>query len=236
MQISRFDFRSLRAEEAVPPRVAEEIPEQETVETEPPAPVFSQDDLAAADMTGYDRGFTEGFQAAKTQARNEDVLREEQMVATLQSLCGLMQQAAQEQRDFLGNQQETLAQLALAIARKIAGDACQQYPLTEIERMVQECLLMQYGETKIIVTVHASLVTPLRRRIDDMVQSMNFAGEVVVQGESAIGAQDCRIEWAQGKAERNTEKIWQEIARILAQRTPAQGEASNSGGRVYLAN
>ena len=61
-----------------------------------------------------------------------------------------------------------------------------------------------------------------------------FEGKLVYLGDDTMGASDVRLEWADGGAERNCERQWEEIdaliARALQSNTTAPEKSGNSPG------
>ena len=45
--------------------------------------------------------------------------------------------------------------------------------------------------------------------------SAGFRGKVVLLADDGLGASDCRLEWADGGAERKLERIWNEVEELV---------------------
>ncbi|NIR46314.1 MAG: flagellar assembly protein FliH, partial [Gemmatimonadetes bacterium] len=122
--------------------------------------------------------------------------------------------------------QEAAARLALTIARKVLPELSRQNALTEIEGLVRECLTELQDEPRVVVRVHDAMLDPLRQRLDRVTSATGYTGKVVLLTSQTLDEIDCRVEWADGGAERNTEGLWQEIDRVIERTLKAGGMAS----------
>lgn len=96
-------------------------------------------------------------------------------------------------------------ELAVAVARKLAGASLDAFPLKEIEEVVTDCLHKLHREPRLVIRVAAGLSDELQAEIHGLADRHGFSGRVVVLPEPAIKGADCRIEWAGGGLERNLE-------------------------------
>ena len=60
-----------------------------------------------------------------------------------------------------------------------------------------------------------ALIDSLQSNIDRIAASCGFTGKVALFGDPAMAATDCRVEWADGGAERSFEATWQEIENAI---------------------
>ncbi len=106
---------------------------------------------------------------------------------------------------------EESAELALTVARRIAGAALDAFPLKEVEGLVADCLNKLHREPRIVVRVAEASAEQLRADIDAMCEEHAFTGRVVVLGEKTLQGADCRIEWADGGIERDLTETYAAI-------------------------
>ena len=94
--------------------------------------------------------------------------------------------------------------------------------------MLVDCLHRVLDEPRIVFRVADDLLDNLSGRIDAMARQAGFHGKVVLLADSGLGASDCRIEWADGGAERDMTRFWAEIdetaKRAVATLTQFRGE------------
>ena len=61
-----------------------------------------------------------------------------------------------------------------------------------------------------------ALASGLKQRIDVLKPTLQgFSGELVVEEDSALLEQDCRVEWTNGFAERNAEELWRAVEAVI---------------------
>ncbi|MBX6322342.1 MAG: flagellar assembly protein FliH, partial [Rhodospirillaceae bacterium] len=66
------------------------------------------------------------------------------------------------------------------------------------------------------VRLHDSLLDPLRERLDAVAAGAGFEGRIVILADPAMPVGDCRVEWADGGIERDTDRLWRDIEAALA--------------------
>jgi flagellar assembly protein FliH len=126
-----------------------------------------------------------------------------------------LSQAASQAAKLLERQDAGLAAiraeasaLALSAARRIAGHALSHYPLIEIERMIAGVLHDYHGHPRLVLRVPPALAQPMQARLPQLIEAEGFTGRVTIVGEPALRGADCRIEWADGGVERDTNAIF----------------------------
>lgn len=112
-------------------------------------------------------------------------------------------------------------EMALALTAKLLPELSAGNAFAEIKSLIGECLAKMVAEPRAVVRVHESLLDPLRQAIDPIAQSAGFSGDLVLLADSALGVADCRIEWADGGAEREVATLQREAEeaarRVLTQ-------------------
>jgi flagellar assembly protein FliH len=163
-------------------------------------PVHTEAALAAA----REAAFAEGAAVGLEQGRNEQAARlaeaVERVVESMGGLGASQQQAMTEVR-------QSAAQLALAIAARLAPVLVARQPLAEIEALIAECLADLASEPRVVIRVAHDLVEPLSERIDALQQQAAFPGQVIVLGDEMMPVGDGRVEWADGGAERDLGRL-----------------------------
>ena len=219
-RVQRLNFVSFDQEEAAPQAIAKPVTEKTVLppaEIMPPAPVFSEKDLAAARSDGYEQGYKEGANVTEAKINKEAAQHEESQRALLEVIGNRITIAAESHIEYLKKQQETLSKLTLAIAQKLAGEALKRQPYANVEALLLECMALITGEKKIIIAVSPARVEGLRQRIDTLKPLLQgFDGELLVEEDAAISEYDCRVEWKNGYSERNSTTLWNEIETIIA--------------------
>lgn len=208
-----FDDTFHRQEEPLPPvRPAEPEPEPEPQQLEPappPEPTFSQAELLQA----HEDGYGDGFAAGKAAAENAAAIRLEATLSSVaDALTGLLDHAVAS----AGERRAEAIEIALSIARKLLPAQERRHGLAEVEAMVADCVAELIEEPRLVIRLNDEMLDPVAGRIDELTTARGFAGKVVLLADAALGYGDCRIEWADGGAERIGERLWHDIDRITA--------------------
>jgi flagellar assembly protein FliH len=116
-----------------------------------------------------------------------------------------------DQTRFQNALTERSVELALKATRKMFPALARREGLVEIEALLADCLQEAKAESKIMVQVSDAMAEPFRERIDALVAKAGYQGIVTVLADDTLGPADCRVEWADGGAERVAQHMWQEF-------------------------
>jgi len=162
--------------------------------------------LKAAEEKGYQRGIADGRAGEETRLANEAkriALAAEKILAAID-------------QDRLRLEKESAA-LALSIARKLSAEAVARYPLSDIEKLISECLAPLRNTPHLVVRLHEKDAAAITETVGKFAREAGFEGRFVVLGEPDFAPGDCRIEWADGgivrdraKAEADIEQAFQD--------------------------
>ena len=193
------------------PRAPDEdtgAPEEDVPEA-PPAPTFSEEELEQARQQAFTDGMASGHKQAQDSVEQQTAMAVGVIGERLAELTRIDQEARQTGvRD--------VTTLARAIATKVAGDLIDEAPLAVIEKVASESLSRLFGETDVIIRVCETLAGSLRRRLDTADARGGFTGQLSVVGEPSLSGADCRIEWSNGMAERDSDAVWRDIRETIS--------------------
>lgn len=169
-----------------------------------PPPKFNLDEMEAAKA----QAFAAGEQAGRVAAEAE------QQAAIEHGLAAIEARMAQLGENL--NQSEARARseavtLAAAIARKLASQLMAREPLREIEALVLRCMDDMRDEPRLVLRAADPVIRLLDDRIDILVAQSGFGGKVMLVPDNSLAATDCRVDWADGSAERNQAQIEQDV-------------------------
>ena len=208
------DIRRRKAEAAEVARRAEEErleAEAEAVaraaaeaEAEPPPPMFTEEELSIARTQAYAEGETAG------RAEGQRIV-EAQISQALEQALPQIGKLIDRQHKSDAELRAASVDIALAAVRKLLPEATRRRGLGEIEAVIRDCLLDMVDEPRIVIRVADEMLDMLRARVEPITERLGFAGSVVLLAEPGMGPADCRIEWADGGAERLSSRVWQEI-------------------------
>lgn len=169
-----------------------------------PSPAM-QDALADAERRGIDKGRAEG--RAQAVAEHDAALA--RTMARLAEAAGTMLARADEDRE---NFEREAVAFALALARKLAGDALARFPMDAIEQVARSSFEHLRGVPHLVVRVNEELVEQTETMMKKVARERGFEGRLVIMGEPDIAKGDARLEWADGGIVRDGEKIGEAVA------------------------
>ncbi|ALG73409.1 flagellar assembly protein FliH [Azospirillum thiophilum] len=245
MSVRKFLFDESFDVDAVPrmTHVEEDdlLPEDEPPQPEepppPPAPIFGEEELAAARAQGYDeglaagksegtaagygKGFTDGMGAGQNtgyergKAEIEATVNNRIAGALSQIADGVARLLAEHEAGSAARSEQPV-HLALAIVRKLMPEWARRGGMVEVEGMVRACLTDLIDEPRLVIRVADDTMDLVREHLDRTVGSRGFGAKLMVVGDPSIAPGGCRIEWAEGGMERDTAQLLAEIERRAA--------------------
>lgn len=129
----------------------------------------------------------------------------------LQNILAATQNLSARQTEQMSLMNKEAAKLAYAIIEKLAPAAVAQTPLEEIELLVNQCLKNSPLEPRLVIRVDEAIITSLHEKIEKMKQDSGYPGQIVLIGEPMAHISDCRVEWANGGAERDFNNLMSTI-------------------------
>ena len=169
-----------------------------------PPPVFTAEELDAARA----EALAEGRRLGETEAADSIGSRTERLLSQISGRFGQLV-AAQESSDR--QLVEQAVQLALAFTRKLMPELSRREGIAEIEAVARECLQGMLSRPRIVIRVAEEMLEPLGARVRGLTEDLGYDGAVVLRGDAALPPGDCRVDWAEGGAERISARIWQDI-------------------------
>jgi len=199
-QSEKYLFETSFDAEPPPPTPAEEAPEPI---------VYSEEELAAARSESFAKGKTDGYESAR-----QDI--EQATAEALGAIAAQLKDTAAELAEVNQRREHQSLQAAVTILRKLFPELARRHGLEEIEAAIAACLERLHDEPRVVVRTADSLVDRLCERIDPLAEACGFEGKIVLLSDQALSSSDVRIEWADGGAERDTDRLWDDVDQILA--------------------
>tara|TARA_R110002073_G_scaffold5168_1_gene32369 strand:- start:1880 stop:2530 length:651 start_codon:yes stop_codon:yes gene_type:complete len=162
---------------------------------------FTQDDIDSARMWGVEEGRE---------------MEEGRCADSLQTIGAQMQIILSRLADESASLRASATELALAAARKIAGEALKAYPLDTIEQLTAEAVQDLRDEPRLSVRCAPELVEDLAERLERTARELGFEGVIRVRGNAEMSGADVRLEWATGAIERSAEEIDARLGEVVA--------------------
>ncbi len=174
----------------------------------PAKPKFGEEDLEQAR--------TEGLAAGKESGRQEAMQSIEQQISqALSTISGQLTGLSEAQVQASERQTRGAVDAALTVVRKMFPRLAGRHGLAEIEAVVCDCLERLRSEPRIVIRVADSLLDQVEQRVSQLAASAGFEGKIVFLSQEELHPGDIRVEWADGGAERDSDRAWQEIDQII---------------------
>lgn len=181
----------------------------------PPPPSFSEADLKAAEAAGYRKGYVAGELEGKKIAEGELAQLDRNIETTLAPIAEELLSVFRAYNSFVREQAAATPALAMALAKKIAGDALAKDSLPLIEPLARDCVTRILGEASIVVTVHESIATRLEEKLGRYFEHSKEPGNIVIHGDTNVQPTDCTIVWAHGQARMSQDERLQDLQRMV---------------------
>jgi flagellar assembly protein FliH len=189
----------------------------EAVVEEPPAPTFSEAELAAA----REAAFAEGKAAGIAQAENAHSAR---LAAAVEALPPVIADMAETVAAEAEDRRRTTLEAALTVVRKLFPQLARAHGLEEAHAVIAACLERLRDEPRVVVRCADGDLDALRERAEQSTARGGFQGKIVFLADERLAPGDLRVEWADGGAERDQAALWQEIDAVIARAVSPAGE------------
>ena len=186
---------------------------------------FTLEDIEAARQEGFEDGKATGSAEAKASI--------DRSVADALTVAGqALQTLGPALDDLRAGIEANALQTVTTIVRKIVPYYVRKHGFDEVEALLRDCLSAAYDEPRIVVRAHDSVLVSLTDQLDTLTKSSGFNGNVVLFEDQELAPGDCRVEWADGGAERDVNRIWEKIEMAITRFTEEQPEPESSAVAV----
>jgi len=188
----------------------------------PPAPTFSEEELAAA----RESAFAEGKAAGLAEGEDSHSRRLADAVEALLPQCDKL---TQELAALDVERHRSVLEAAMTVVRKLFPRLARDNGLDEMQAVVDDCLERLRDEPRLVIRCADQDLDALKERIELSVERSGFEGKLVFLADDRIANGDVRVEWADGGAERDLAGLWKEIDAVIARAlAPAAAAATVS--------
>ena len=170
----------------------------------PAEPVFTRLELDAATARARDEGHAAGMAEALSQ-------REQQVSDALSAIAERLGAVLAEKASADRESERNTIELTRAIASKLFPALLRKGALTELEAVVIQCMHDTIGEPRLVLRVPDAIFEAAQQRIAPLAASNGYPGKVIILVDETLVESDCRVEWADGGAERDTARSWRDI-------------------------
>jgi flagellar assembly protein FliH len=123
--------------------------------------------------------------------------------------------------------ERTTIELTRTIAGKLFPALVRQGALTEIEAIVAQSVREAIAEPRLVLRVPDTIFEAAQQRMAPLATSLGYPGKLIILVDETLGESDCRVEWADGGAERDTARSWRDIEAAFARALNAPGTSDD---------
>ena len=163
------------------------------------------------------RGFARGLGEGRRQAQAENAAQLGACTQRLAEAAASLIADADAQRAAL---EEEAVALAVAVGRKLAGQALEAQPLASISEVARAAFQHLRAVPHLVVRVNEGFVDEVESLILRIARERGYDGRIVVLGEPEIAPGDARLEWADGGVVREQARVEEALAAAASAFTP----------------
>jgi len=209
--VRKFMFDRNFDEISVTEEPPEEEPEDLTEEEEEPeedVPTFGEEDLAQAREEGIAAGREQGI-AEATEAT------ERRIAETLDAIARELETLLEDRKSTAEQASREAMTAGVAVVRKLFPALNRDHGRGKIENVIAEVIERCAEEPHLTIRVSDELKAKVSDRVSALANERSFAGEISVAADSAIADSDCAVEWSDGGAFRDTDRMWREVDDVI---------------------
>ena len=175
----------------------------------PAEPTFSRAELSAAEA----RARTEGHAAGLAEATGR---QEAEAAAALAAIERHLASAMASEEAMRRDGERQAVALTRIVLGKLFPALTRRDGLAEIEALVAATIGECLDEPRLVLRLPDALFAAAQSRMEPLAARSGFQGRLIILADEALGGADCRIEWADGGAERDAARTLREIEAALA--------------------
>jgi flagellar assembly protein FliH len=187
----------------------------------PEPPKYGEAEIAAAREAGRLDGMAQGRAAA------EASLAAHVAAAIEKAGAALAEMIADRERIHAELAAESV-RTAIAVLERAMPELARRHAMIEIEGLIRTCLAELYDEPRVVIRAADAVIDALQPDIDRVAAACGFSGKVALLGDPAMTATDCRVEWADGGAERSFEATWRAIEAAIERNVASASNTASS--------
>jgi len=211
MKVEPFIFRALGDQETIDPNAvnATNIPlnDNTDIEEEIVEITYSEEDIIQAKNQGIAEGIIQG--------KNESTETDKQLIATLSDFSNKIEGFFNTHYNVIAVEKEITTQASIDIANKITLLYPDDSIIDAIKTMVDDVYDTAIRKPEITILVHENLKDNIEEYIGKKFNKDRFSGLMDIRYSSDIPTNDFSVKWNDGGIQRDTEKIWLEIEKIM---------------------
>jgi flagellar biosynthesis/type III secretory pathway protein FliH len=189
----------------------DEETEEEKKKKNPPAPTFSMQDMDNARSEAFEKGKTEGLQAAK----DSIVQRTELVVQSIAGNLSALEMQETERSDLFKQNNITLTHKAL---KKAFPELLDQTASAQIKLFLNDFFEETRIKSGFVLYVHPDIETQLNDYIP------KFQADITLKADDTLAPNASKIEWEKGHAYFDPDSMAKQLLDIIAQQVADKAE------------
>jgi len=158
----------------------------------------------------------QSFEAGKIKGLEESKIQQEALISSvLDKVLTLTEELAKHEEIREKEKSIGSIKLTMQIIRKILPGFAARHPIEEIENIITNSIETRRDEPRIAVTIATEHLEFLKSKIDIITAEKSYTGKIILLADDNIANTDCRVEWADGGAERIYKSLFLNIENIL---------------------
>jgi flagellar assembly protein FliH len=205
--VRKFDFGARFDEPAARPEA-------------PEPPKYGEAEIAAAREDGRLHGIAQG--------------RAEAEASLVARVAATVEKAGAALAGMIGDRERLQAELAaqsvrtaIAVLERAMPELARRHAMIEIEGLIRTCLAELYDEPRVVIRAADAVIDALQQNVDQVAAACGFTGKVALLGDPTMNDTDCRVEWADGGAERSFAATWQAIESAIERNISAASSSAS---------
>jgi flagellar assembly protein FliH len=163
--------------------------------------------------------YRNGFAAAQAQAHAE---ADQRIAAALASMAETMERLGRGLDGVETRLEIEAVQVAVAVARKLAPALIALQPDAEITALVTDCFRQLVSAPHVTVRVPEAIHGATKQKIEETARSRAFEGRLTVIADATLAPGDCKVEWADGGINRDSNTTEAAIEEVVARYVTAR--------------
>ena len=198
------------SEEGASGELEEQPPPEEEAEETPTVSALDLEAMVEERLKEFEDRFQKekeeayraGFEDGRTEGLKEG---QEQSGAEIDRFRSILKDLEAQWKDLFKNADLSLAELALAVARRIIGSAVEVRP-EPVRQTVGECLTYLQDKSRLVIKVHPDDLEVVRRHRNDWLESLEGIEQLIIEGDPAIARGGCIVETPVGDVDAQIEE------------------------------
>jgi flagellar assembly protein FliH len=170
--------------------------------------LYTEEQLLLAKEQGLAQGRSEGVRDTQAQ-------QEARIVELLQKTLAHAEKLVKDEDRREVEKSADTVRLVMKIVHRLLPGFAKRQSLAEIENVITQSIETRRDEPRIAVTVPSAHLEALRPRMDALAAEKGYGGKVILIADDNLAGTDCRVEWADGGAERLYERLFSQVENEL---------------------